>query len=155
MTTARKINFYLNTLGTTTDHRQLFSVLEQLASIQETLIKIAPRQLAQYCSVGGFSGGSLTIYASNSAIAAKLKQSLPSILLKFQENGHQVTAIRVAVQAHYPPSGGSNPPEGGVAKKRQIGEIGKANLSGFAAELPPSPLKTAIKSMLKKQPKIK
>ena len=64
-------------------------------------MKIAPPQLAQRCALGGFVEGNLTIYADNGAIAAKLRQMLPSLLLKFQAMGYEVTAIRIAVQANY------------------------------------------------------
>ena len=64
-------------------------------------MEIAPPQLAQRCALGGFFKRKLTIYARNGAIAAKLRQTLPSLLSKFQAKGYEVTAIRIAVQANF------------------------------------------------------
>lgn len=145
--TARKINFYLTTLGAAADQQGLFAQANQLTLMQRAFVEIAPPQLAGYCTVGWFSEGSLTIYASSGAIAAKLKQISPSLLLKFKKKGHEVTAIRVAVQAHNHIIGMDNK----VDKNLNIGPAGVENLSQLAAGLPASPLKSAVESLLKKQ----
>lgn len=150
--TARSINFYFSALSLTPDHQQLFEYLEKLAVMQQIFMKIAPPQLAQNCTLGGFFEGSLTIYARNSAIGAKLRQILPTLLLRFRTSGYEVTAIRVAVQADY--LTGKNYSSANLsAKKRKIGQAGMESLTVLAAELPQSPLKTAVESLLNKQTK--
>jgi len=99
--------------------------------------------------VGWFSEGSLTLYASSGAIAAKLKQISPSLLLKFNKKGYEVTAIRVAVQAHNHTTKTDNK----VDKNLNISPVGMENLSQLAAGLPASPLKSAVESLLKRQAK--
>ena len=146
--TARKINFYLSTLGAS-DQQGLFAQADQLILMQRALIESIPPQLAKFCSLGEFSGGNLTLYAGNGAIAAKLRQISPSLLLKFRKKGYEVTAIRIAVQAHIHTEGMDN----SAAKKLQIGQAGVESLNQLAAELPSSPLKMAIESLLKKQAK--
>jgi len=145
--TARKINFYLETLRLTPEHQRLFRYMEKLTAVQRVFMKIAPPQLARHCALGGFSEGNLTICADNGAIAAKLRQMLPSLLLKFQAMGYEVTAIRIAVQANYRNIRGDDLTSG----KPRIGEEGVKSLDGLAAGLPDSPLKKAVESLLKKQ----
>lgn len=145
--TARKINFYLATLGAAVDQLGLFAQAKQLTLMQQTFVEIAPPQLARHCTLGRLSEGNLALYANSGAIAAKLKQISPSLLLKFQQKGHEVTAIRVAVQAH-----SYIGRMGNIGNKNlKMGPAGMESMSQLAAGLPESPLKTAIESLLKKQ----
>ena len=147
----RKINFYLGALSAAPDHERLFGYMDKLIAMQQIFMQIAPPQLAQHCALGGFFEGNLTIYAHNGAVAAKLRQTLPSLLLKFQTRGYEVTAIRIAVQANYQAIGGNDLP-GNLSKKRlKIGQAGRESLNGLATELPPSPLRSAVESLLKRQ----
>jgi hypothetical protein len=143
----RKINFYLDTLSVTPDHQRLFGYMDKLMVMQRIFLKIAPPQLAQHCILGGFFEGNLTICANNGAIAAKLRQTVPSLLLKFQARGYEVTAIRIAVQANYHALGVNKL----SAKKPRLGQTGADSLKDLAEGLPPSPLKSAIESLAKKQ----
>jgi hypothetical protein len=151
---ARKINFYLGALSTMPDYQRLFSYMDKLTAMQQVFMEIAPPQLAQCCTLGGFFDGNLTLYAHNGAIAAKLRQILPSLLLKFQARGYEVTAIRIAVQANYHAIGGNDFFANLSANRPRIGRAGIESLNGLAAELPPSPLKSAIESWLKKETRI-
>ena len=144
---ARKINFYLGSLRLTSEHQRLFSYTDKLTAMQQVFMKIAPPQLAQRCALGAFVEGDLTIYAGSGAIAAKLRQMLPSLLLKFRARGYEVTSIRIAVQANYHSITG---PDISV-KARQIGRAGVESLSNLAAALPPSPLRTAVAQLLKRR----
>lgn len=145
--TVRKINFYLASLGAAADQQGLFAQANQLTLMQQTFVEIAPPQLAGHSTLGWFSEGNLTLYASSGAIAAKLKQISPSLLLKFQKKGYEVTAIRVAVQAY----NHINSMDNLVDKNLRMGPVGMESLSQLAAGLPASPLKTAVESLLKKQ----
>lgn len=143
----RKINFYLDALTGASDHQGLLAQANKLTRMQQTFMEIAPPQLAKLCALGQLSEGNLTIFAGNGAIAAKLKQSLPSLLSKFHKRGYEVTAIRIAVQANFPIDNTGNLAD----KKLEIGQGGVESLNQLAAELPESPLKTAVESLLKKQ----
>src|SRR5690349_14094751 len=98
--TSHKINFYLRRLGQGADHQRLFDHVAAVTAMQRVFGEIAPPRLAGHCALGGLSGGKLIIFARNGAIAAKLRQMTPSLLSKFQAKGYEVTAIRIAVQAH-------------------------------------------------------
>ena len=146
---ARKINFYLGSLRLTSEHQRLFSYTDKLTAMQQVFMKIAPPQLAQRCALGAFVEGDLTIYAGSGAIAAKLRQMLPSLLLKFRARGYEVTAIRVAVQANY----NSITDTERVVKRLELGQAGLESLSNLVSALPASPLRTAVAQLLKKQAK--
>jgi len=146
---ARKINFYLGSLRLAPEHQRLFSHTEKLTAMQQVFMKIAPPQLAQHCALGALVEGDLTIYARSGAIAAKLRQMLPSLLLKFRARGYEVTAIRIAVQANY----NSITDTQKVTKKLEIGQAGLESLSDLVSALPASPLRTAVAHLLKRQAK--
>jgi hypothetical protein len=145
--TARKIDFYLGTLRLTPEHQRLFSHVEKLTEMQRVFTKIMPPNLGSHCALGGLSEGSLTICANNGAIAAKLRHMLPSLLLKLQAVGYEVTAIRIAVQANYRDIPGNDL----SGRKREIDKGGIKSLHVLAAGLENSPLKTAVESLLGKQ----
>jgi hypothetical protein len=146
---ARKINFYLGSLRLAPEHQRLFSHTEKLTAMQQVFMKIAPPQLAQHCALGALVEGDLTIYARSGAIAAKLRQMLPSLLLKFRARGYEVTAIRIAVQANY----NSITDTEKVVKRLEIGQAGLESLSDLVSALPASPLRTAVAHLLKRQAK--
>ncbi len=148
--TIHKINFYLSTLKEASEHQEMFTYIDRLTQIQQAFMEIIPPQLATPCSLGRFSDGKLTILVGNGAVAAKLKQILPSLLSKFQKSGLiEVTAIQITVQANYYIYSADN----SSRERPKIGQTGMEILSKFATNLPVSPLKIAVKSILKKQAK--
>lgn len=142
--TVHKINFYLGVLSKTADHQRLFNHMSMLTVMRQVFMEIAPPQLARYCALGELSKGKLTIFACNGAVAAKLRQTVPSLLSKFQAKGYEVTAIRVAVQAN------SSDANGPPAARPQISRAGAESLGRLITELPESPLRRAVESLLEK-----
>jgi hypothetical protein len=118
--------------------------MEMLTMMQQVFMDIAPPQLAPHCALGELSKGKLTIYARNGAIAAKLRQTMPSLLSKFQAKGYEVTAIRIAVQANFSDARSS------PTDRPRISQAAAESLGRLITELPGSPLKTAVESLLKK-----
>ncbi len=150
--TIHKINFYLNALKDAPQHQELFTYIDQLSEMQRAFMEIIPPQLAKPCSLDKFLDGKLTILVGNGAVAAKLKQILPSLLLKFKKMGYvEVTAIQITVQANYYTYSANDLSH----KKPKISQAGMESLSKLATNLPTSPLKNAVKSMLKKRAKPK
>ena len=148
--TMHKINFYLSALKEAPEHQELFTYIDRLTQMQQAFMEIIPPQLAEPCSVGRFSDVKLTIIVGNGAVAAKLKQVLPSLLLKFQKRGYvEITAIQITVQANYYTYCADDLSH----KKPKISQAGMESLSKLATNLPTSPLKNAVKSMLKKRAK--
>jgi hypothetical protein len=146
--TIHKINFFLNTLKDAPEHQELFTQADRISEMQEAFIEIIPPQLVQFCAIGKFTNGKLTIIVGNGAIAAKLKQVLPSLLLKFHTSGYvEVTSIQITVQANYYICHAVN----FTREKPEISQAGTESLNVLATNLPLSPLKTAVTSMLNNQ----
>mgnify|MGYP001178387364 FL=1 len=144
--TIHKISFFLNTLKDNSDHQELFTHIDRISEIQETFIKVIPLELTQFCSLGKVKNGKLTIIVGTGAVAAKLKQILPSLILEFHKLGFiEVTSIQITVQADYYTFHAANFSH----EKPEISKIGTENLNKFADNLPTSPLKNAITSILK------
>ena len=134
---AHKVGFYLDT---TPAIQALVKQALRLIEMQRVFTEIAPKPLAQAARVGRFTHSSLLLFADNGAVATKLKQLTPSLLVKFQKREYEVTAIRVEVQ----------PPPRQAIPRKKIKLSGKAagHLQELAAGLPASPLRTALEGLL-------
>jgi hypothetical protein len=64
---------------------------------------VAPDNLAQLSHATTIHNQQFTVFADNNAVAAKIKLSIPSLLIKLQNQGCEVTAIRVKVQVKSSP----------------------------------------------------
>lgn len=149
--TSYKVNSYLNLLGKTPEYKNLFSLAQQLCANQLTFSRLIPAHLAPHCNLSQISNGRLTIMAENGAIASKLKQISPSLLLKLQELGWEVTAIQILVQAHYIAKNTKPLADKGYIKKKiKLSPAGKDSLSQLAATLPDSELKNTIQCFVRK-----
>ncbi len=149
--TSCKVNSYLNILGKTPEYKNLFFIAQQLHANQLTFSKLIPTHLTPHCNLGRISNGRLMIMAENGAIASKLKQISPSLLLKLQELGWEVTAIQILVQAHYYAKNTKPLVEKGYIKKKiKLSQTGKDCLSQLAATLPDSELRNTIQCFVKK-----
>ena len=149
--TSYKVNSYLNLLGKTPEYKNLFSLAQQLCENQLTFSRLIPAHLAPHCGLSQISNGRLTIMAENGAIASKLKQISPSLLLKLQELGWEVTAIQILVQAHYIAKNTKPLADKGYIKKKiKLSRAGKDCLNQLAATLPDSELKNTIQCFVRK-----
>ena len=70
----------------------------QLMALQSVLVDVLPGDLATSVSVALVKAGELTLSAENGAVAAKLRQMAPRILIKLRQLGHEITGIRLQVQ---------------------------------------------------------
>ncbi|HEY8117694.1 MAG TPA: DciA family protein [Methylophilaceae bacterium] len=101
-----------------------------------------PEPLRQYTQAGTLKHKRLTVYASNGAVAAKIKLLLPSLLNKLQKQGLEVTSIRVEVQVK------SHPPK--PAKTiRSISPQAASSLGLLADELSGTALGEALSRLSK------
>ncbi len=84
-----------------------------------------------------------TIFANNNAVAAKIKLFMPSLLIKLEKLGCEVTSIRVKVQVKSSPQ----------AKPKVIKKISSKaglNLQLLAKKLAGSPLGDALSKLANK-----
>lgn len=138
---ARKIGQFLQGPSAETS---LLAKARQLLKMQQVFIEIAPPQLSKFSSLGPMTEGTLIVFADNGAVAAKLKQLAPALLAKFQARGYEVTGIRVEVQPKI-----HRQKVDMIAKGRgRPGPAALESLAKLSAELDPSPLKSALQSLL-------
>lgn len=118
----------------------------RLAELQQAYSETAPRALLAFSRVGAFQEGRVTLFAANGAVAAKLKQLLPELLLGLQNRG-EVNLIEVKVQVSATPPVPAPPGPG----TRKISPQGLKSVKQLAARLPPSPLRSALESLVAAQ----
>ena len=85
-------------LGTTEELKALSARTLRLRELQTLYVRSAPRELASSSRVKSFRAGTLVISADNAAVAAKLKQLAPRVLVSIREIEAEVTGIRIEVQ---------------------------------------------------------
>ncbi len=140
MMPAHKINSYLANPAL----EKLTDKALQLIALQHLWDKLAAPTLSKNCRIGNLQNKTIIIYADNGAIAAKLKQSLPSLLEQFQKRGIQVTAIQVIVQAKKLFEA-SKP-----GKSIELTEQSISSLKQLEQSLAPSSLKDSLQKMVKR-----
>ncbi len=138
---AQKISFFLS------DSPRLIQWSEQthrLNDLQQLLQQVLPPQLLGTYRAGALEAQRLVIYVVNGAVAAKLKQQLPTLLKNLRQCGAETTAIQVKV--HVTPS-----PEGRKhIKHTVISQAARGDLAHLASDLPDSPLKLALDHLLRR-----
>ena len=112
----------------------------QLMALQSVLAEVLPGNLATSVSVALVKAGELTLSADNGAVAAKLRQMAPRILIKLRQQGHEITGIRLQVQV----SMRDNP-----LPQKQISLSPRARdaINLLSERLDTSPLKAALKRL--------
>lgn len=143
-----KIDSYLSILGQSHEYTSLFTLVHEN---QLTFKKLIPERLAPYCTVGQISAGTLTVLVENGAIASKIKQISPSLLLQLQQHGWKVTSFQILVQANHSTNNSKQLTTIGYKKKRiKLSQTGKNCLNQLAASLPNTELRDAIQSFARK-----
>ena len=118
------------------------SKAQTLSALQSHLIAVAQSHLALSAQVQvlGLQLGTLSIAAANAAIAAKLRQLAPELVVKLQNRGCEVSGIRVKVQVSF--DRGQRTPV-----PRKLGKAAQNALKGLSLNLDDSPLKSALERM--------
>ena len=70
----------------------------QTREVQKIWIAIAPENLAQFSHASSIKNKQLTVFTDNNAVAAKIKLFIPSLLIKLEKQGCEVTSIQLKVQ---------------------------------------------------------
>lgn len=110
---------------------------KQLMALEQQVALVIPPSLMRGCRVMHLNQQTLTLAANNGAIAAKLRQMATELAAQLRDKGCEVTGIQVQVQVSAPPLVAPNQPA-------VISTSGKNEISGFASNLPDSPLKEAL-----------
>lgn len=113
--------------------------------LQRIFFDSAPRPLAQATRVRMLKDGTLYLSAENAAIAAKLRQLAPRLLITIRERVPEVTVIRVEAQVA---TAGSKPPTN--VKKEPLSVETIDNFEKAAAAMPDSGLKSALATLARR-----
>lgn len=88
-----------NTLLKQPELNELNQRTREAQASQKIWAEIAPDGLAMHSHISSIKNKQFTVYANNNAVAAKIKLLIPSLLIKLEKHGYEVTAIRIKVQA--------------------------------------------------------
>jgi hypothetical protein len=120
--------------------RPLLTKAQALLVLQRHFSDVTPANLAQSSQVLALQSGVLSVAVANAAIAAKLRQLVPEIVVMLQNSGCEVNGIRVKVQVSF----SSTKPE---SMPRKLDKTARRALNELSQSLKDSPLKLALKKM--------
>ncbi|MES1981457.1 MAG: DciA family protein [Pseudomonadota bacterium] len=137
---SQRLNSYL---GTSQELQRLARQAALLRALQLLYQQLAPAALARGSHVLQLAQQTLLLAADNGAVAAKLRQIAPELTLQMQNNGYEVTGIKVRVQVTQSPPLGAPP--------AQLSAEGQQQLQDLAQKLPDSSLKNAVQRLAAKR----
>lgn len=117
----------------------------RLMELQQVFFDSAPRSLARACRIKDYRTGTLFLSAENAAVATKLKQLAPSLLLNIRKREPEVTGIQVSVQVKEV----TNEPQSN-SEKRPLSTDNIANFRKLSETLPESGLKAALTTLIRR-----
>lgn len=118
---------------------------QRLAELQQVLFEAVPPLLASATRVKSCRAGTLVLLADNAAVAAKLRQFAPRLLIHLRKRATEVTGIRVEVQLAAQQTG---PPI--RSRKRSIAVDAIDDFRALANSLKDSPLKSALNRLVQR-----
>src|SRR5262245_42680556 len=118
----------------------------RLAELESLLFEATPRALTEATLVKELRAGTLVVLADNSAVASKLRQLVPRLLVCVRKRELEVNGIRVEVQPA-PQQERAAP----VAKKHTLGAATVTEFRGLAEGLRDSPLKEAVTRLVRRR----
>jgi hypothetical protein len=127
--------------------REALARTRTLSALHTILRESAPTQLSADLWVRSLNDGTLHLGASNGAVAAKVKQMLPSLIQRFSRHGFELKAIRVSVDRK---------PRRRIERqsdKPQVDRNARRHLAKLVAALGDSPLKRAVQKLITSQSK--
>ena len=122
--------------------RPLLTKATALSALQRHFMAVAPPRLAQSSQVLSLQSSTLTVAVGNAAVAAKLRQLAPELVVMLQNRSCEVSRIHVKVQVSFNHSQPETAP-------RKLSKTAQDALNEFSQNLDDSPLKLALKKMLK------
>jgi hypothetical protein len=116
----------------------------KLTASQKIWNSAVPDAVRPFTRAGALKHKRLTVYADNGAVAAKIKLLLPSLLIKLQKQGLEVTAIRIEVQVKSAPRKTGRP-------ARILTAQAASNLQALATRLGDSELGAALARLARRR----
>jgi len=118
---------------------------QRLAELHSVFLDCAPAPLCRASRVRDYYAGTLYLSADNAAVATKLRQLAPSLLLNIRKSAPEVTGIKIAVQVRE-----VTPRPAGKSSARISGIENVEIFRALAAKIPESPLKAAISRLVRR-----
>ncbi|HOY87147.1 MAG TPA: DciA family protein [Methylotenera sp.] len=120
------------------------SIKTKEAQIAQSIwLTVSPENLAQWSHAYSLKNKQLSVFADNNAVAAKIKLLIPSLLIKLEKQGCEVTAIRVKVQV-------KSTPETPTKPVKKLSHHAATELTALAEKLAGSALGDALAKLAKK-----
>jgi hypothetical protein len=114
------------------------------AALADVIRRHLPRSLADRVRVANAETSELQLQVGAGAVAAILRQQLPTLLDELGREGWKFSAITVRVQVRVTPVPEKKPPP------HHIDRSVLRPLAGLARDLPPGPLKLALGRLLRR-----
>jgi hypothetical protein len=118
---------------------------QRLTELQQVFFDSAPPSLAQASRVKNYRAGTLFLLADNAAVATKLKQLAPRLLVNIQKREAEVTGIRVEVQVK-----GSDYVTSGKIKNSSLPIDSIEHFRKLSEAIPDSALKSALTNLVRR-----
>lgn len=125
--------------------KALYGKAQHLLRLQQVFSESTPSSLAQASRVKNYREGTLFILADSAAVAAKLRQLAPRLLINIQKQEPQITGIQVAVQV----SGAQNDFHS-VSKNNELSIDSIEKFKKLSEAIPDSPLKSALANLVRR-----
>jgi len=122
--------------------RPLLTKAMALSALQRHFMDVAPPHFAPSSRVLSLQSGTLTVAVGNAAVAAKLRQLAPELVVMLQNRNCEVSRIHIKVQVSFVHS----QPE---AAPRKLSKTAQDALNELSQNLEDSPLRLALKNMLR------
>lgn len=132
-------------IAQTHELRALSRQARRLTEVQQVLLEAVPFPLARAIQVKNFRAGTLFVLAANAAVAAKLRQLAPTLLLHVRKRVTEVTGIQVEVQVAKQQKAYLDKPV------RDLSLTTVSALARLADTLKDTPLKAAITRLLQRR----
>ena len=138
---SQTIGYLLNSL---TDLEAIRVRAERIAALQQAYFAAVPRELAQSSTVGYETQGTLVLLAASGAVAARLRQLTPRLLLTIRKQFAEVKAIRIEVQL-------VRGTKRRAPQMRRVGATGLRSLTELEAGLADGPLRDALRRLIRRE----
>lgn len=138
---ARKIGALLDT----PELKPLARKAQRLAELHSVFLDCAPAPLCRASRVRDYHAGTLYLSADNAAVATKLRQLAPSLLLSIRKRAPEVTVIKIALQVRE-----VTPRLAGKPRTHAGGIENVEVFRALADKIPDSPLKAAVSRLVRR-----
>ncbi|MDR1062586.1 MAG: DUF721 domain-containing protein [Azoarcus sp.] len=132
-------------LGRDTPLARLQDHAARLERLQHVLAAGLPAHCRYACHIANLKDETLIVNVRGSAIAVRLKQTIPSLLAHFARAGYPLQRIKIKIELPEAPSARHSSPA------RTISDAARTQIETFAATLPEdAPLRAAFENLARR-----